>query len=312
MHSAQAPAAVRTDVATPVAETAKRQHVSNQPSATAPRGLPERPDSAAPKVQSPSKSNRGAESEEGQEKVAEEEKHTDETDSVEEDAHAVLCSYAERERSTCSELRSRSLSRHVLPNSVSFSSIDRLHEAVLGLVHKQIPCMDYITASGSQLVFSAQIGKQPSCKTSRKRGRTDEYDAQIEASVSKLRKVGNTIQVEIDAAQTLLKRCLAELKGPSGETLIQSYGIFARPLGASHTGSLRILVGLLLHSGVGVSLSCLKHCLGSCWMDGMVTLDDSACGVRGVDLPVSPEGNVSNSMGNKPMLIVTSIPRMVS
>jgi hypothetical protein len=67
------------------------------------------------------------------------------------------------------------------------------------------------------------------------------------------------------------------------------------------------VLAFLIHSGVAVKLNELKIALERCWRDGAVTSENSIMGLEISNLPLSVEGKISQSFGNRPLFLVTSI-----
>ena len=112
---------------------------------------------------------------------------------------------------------------------------------------------------------------------------------------------------ELDVAQDVLVRTVKQLRGPSQELLVQSYAMLSRKLAPSDERP-RVVIALRLNAGIAVPVSLLKHCLGSCWRDGVVSTASSVNGVCDQDLPLTEECSASMELGNAPMLVVTSVP----
>lgn len=118
------------------------------------------------------------------------------------------------------------------------------------------------------------------------------------------------LQSELETAQVVIEKALG-LRGPAGEVLVQSYALLTRKLKPTDVQP-SVVVAMRLNSGLAVPISALKRCLGSCWVDGVVSSERAVSGVCDRDLPLTEEGAASMAMGNLPLLVVTSVPKPAS
>ena len=245
-------------------------------------------------------------------------------------AHATL-SAAARVLACIDTKLVKNVSRHVLPPTVSFSNVAALlaaaKAATTGSSNSRPPKM-FLGSSGSQLVFSAHFPSAPpptpttttpapapapapsaAASSSGKRKR-DLVEDQAEGA-SRARKrlqtsVGGAVtSQQLDVAQRVVNDVL-QLRGPLGEVAVLSYAMLTRKLGADTKPAL--IVSFRINGGVPLSVLALKRALGSCWRDGAISTENAVNGVCERDLPLSEEAMSSARLGNKPILIVTSVP----
>ena len=114
---------------------------------------------------------------------------------------------------------------------------------------------------------------------------------------------------QLDVAQRVVDDVL-QLRGPLGEVAVLSYAMLTRKLGADTKPSL--VVAFRINGGVPLSVLSLKRALGACWRDGAISTENAVNGVCERDLPLSEEAASSARLGNKPILVVTSVPALDS
>ena len=258
-------------------------------------------------------------------------------------AHATL-SAAARVLACVDSKLVKTVSRHVLSATVSFSNVAALlaaaKAATPGSSNSKPPKM-FLGSSGSQLVFSAHFPSAPppplpppppppppsttatttpalappppvATTSSSGKRRRDLAEDQAEGA-SRARKrlqtsVGSQSAVtsqHLDVAQRVVNDVL-QLRGPLGEVAVLSYAMLTRKLGADPDPSL--IVAFRINGGVPLSVLSLKRALGACWRDGAISTEDAVRGVCERDLPLTEEAASSARLGNKPILIVTSVP----
>lgn len=211
------------------------------------------------------------------------------------------------------------VSRHVLPDTISFKTLASLHSAAKDACKTSQP-LDVIATSGSDLIFSVKLsptldresGGVRSKSGKRKRDLADNHCLQVQTCIKKLNVgSGSVSQSEVDIAEAVLTRIVRDMRGPNGEMLVESFGVFVRKLG-DQDGRASLVLAVRINSGLAVPIGQLKHALGSCWQDGVVSSQSSVMGIQQEDLPLTDEGNASLSQGNRPLLVVTSVPRSAS
>ena len=189
----------------------------------------------------------------------------------------------------------------------------------------------FLGSSGAQLVFSAHFPSAPppppptapapappapappappTAASSSGKRRRDLAEDQAEGA-SRARKrlqtsAGNVVSPQqLDVAQRVVDDVL-QLRGPLGEVTVLSYAMLTRKLGASPA----LIVAFRVNGGVPLSVLALKRALGACWRDGAISTENAVNGVCERDLPLSEEAASSARLGNKPILVVTSVPTL--
>ena len=210
-----------------------------------------------------------------------------------------------------------SVSRHVLPDVVTFSDLARLHSIVKDANRTQKQ-LDFVATSGRNLVFSSRAAPIPANVPSSllgpggggKKRRRDDVEDQCEA-VQQARRRMERQHTDISSecytrAEKVLRDALCSLRGPYGEILVQSQLMLRKKLQPNDTHH-TLVVALRLNAGIPVPVTTLKRVLGDCWTDGVVASVEEVMNVTGTDLPMSEEGAASDAMGNASMLVVTSV-----
>ncbi len=229
---------------------------------------------------------------------------------------------AERVSATESTCYNR-VSRHVMPGTISFTTIASLHRVALGMA-KTHPTKDYLATEGKELVYTFNLnwrmfdptigalpGPPPLPKSAKKRRRDDREDQTERVAQTRdrlARATPSLPEAELDTARDVLTNLVNELRGPANEVVVQSFAILARKLSPSDAAP-RVVISLRLNAGVAVSVALLKRCLGPCWADGAITIESSVSSVSDADMPLSAEAEASRAFGNAPLLLVTSVPR---
>ena len=233
-------------------------------------------------------------------------------DETRSELHAELSQRATEVGATSSQLVG-SVSRHVLPETVSFADLAKLHSHVKHSATR-VPQFDFVTTSGDELVFSTRFDFVPTAPVTppartakRKRDGVEERCDAIDAASRRLRRIHPEIPVsEYEVAETVLKSSISTLRGPHGEVLVQSCCVLAKKLRATDTRS-SLVVAMRLNAGIPVPVTTLKRAMASCWHDGVVSSLATVMGVVETDLPLSDEGQASLDEGNRSMLVVTSV-----
>jgi len=242
-------------------------------------------------------------------------------------AHESLAACASGVGATDSKLVGR-VSRHVVPPSVSFTNLARLHDAAKALRSDAVgKVQDYVGTSGKNLVYSARFDHAASAahapppfspsplsptgaaSASRKRRREDDELEALEVAVNDARKKVKSAKdipaTDVDAAEALIGRALQTLRGPAGERVVQSYGLLPKKLDADDASE-RLVVALRCTPGVALSISSLRSAMGGFWQDGMVSVESDEPSLK---LPSTEEGRIAEANGNASLLVVTSAPR---
>jgi|TARA_B110000114_G_C15096901_1_gene402147 hypothetical protein len=242
--------------------------------------------------------------------------------------HAALTTVAQNQGCTSSKLVG-TVSRHILPPTASFYNVSALHsKAHTSSTSAAVLQRTFLATSESSLVFSARfetvttktpidvepkpLSADPMLSASngkRKRNMHEDQEEAVSRAKKRLSSVNSPeLESELETAQAVIERVLT-LRGPMGEVLVQSYAILTKKLKPTDA-SMSVVIAIRLNAGIPVSVASIKRSLGPCWKDGVVSSTNSVNGVCDRDLPLTEEGKASKRMGNDPMLIVTSIPKL--
>lgn len=237
--------------------------------------------------------------------------------------HQALAAVANKQNCTASSLEDGGVSMHTLPETASFSNVDALARAT--------NAPTYIGTSEGDLVFSAHLERagggekkeegeeeEEECRPKKRRranghgtggaGEAESEDARnIAAARSRLEKSVLELQSdELDAAQKVLTKLVAELRGPAGEVVVQSTAMLAKKL-APDDERQRVVVAARLNAGVAMRIEALRACMGPCWADGLLTTLPTLHGIGSIELPLSEEARAASQFGNATVLLVTSV-----
>ena len=111
---------------------------------------------------------------------------------------------------------------------------------------------------------------------------------------------------DFETANKIVSNMLIRLRSTDNQPVVQSYGIFTKKLLPTDEKK-RVVLAFLIHAGLAIKLTELKIALENCWRDGAVTSELSVMGLEISNLPLSDEGKISESFGNRPLFLVTSI-----
>lgn len=214
-----------------------------------------------------------------------------------EDLHAGLSAAVHARGGRDSVLRN-GLSKHSLPSTITFASLNRFHE----LVRETMPSATlFLGTVGSDLIMSVRVVSSNG-KRKKKRAREDPVD--LGESLARLR--GLAPAREIERVKELLTRLYEELKGSQEEPAIQSTSIEFTKFQAVDP-SPRAVIAVRVHAGLPLPLHRLKASLGPSWEDGAVTTLDSIQTMTCSLPPLSAEGKVALEAGSVSWSFLTSI-----
>lgn len=240
-----------------------------------------------------------------------------------ETAHEAVVTVARRHHVQSSSLIG-TVSRHVLAPTTTFQTLASLHGGAKD-ANKIMRAYDFVATSGAQLVFSVkfnlpisvaagEVEPEPRSRTNkRKRDLADGHCMQVQNCVKRVNTgAGSAVpRQEVDVAEAVLTRMVRDVRGPNGEMLVESFGVFVRKLSEQDERP-SLVLAVRINAGLAVPVSQLKAALGSCWQDGVVSSESSVMGVQDSDLPLTDEGSASLAQGNSPLLVVTSVPKVAS
>ncbi len=221
-------------------------------------------------------------------------------------------SEAARQNHAISSSLINNVSRHKMQNTISFSNLSAMHNAVKK-ASALLPQHDYIAASRGDLVFSSRIEPFKRVGVSEsvavKRRRTEQnYNAfeRVYEMRKEFAKSTTMTSIELENAQELLCAALRDLRGSNGEQMVQTFSMLSRKLKSADSEHC-LVIAIRINSGLPVSITMLKRIMGNCWKDGIVTIEKETEQVSLKDLPLSEEGEVADSLGNSPLLLVTHV-----
>ena len=214
--------------------------------------------------------------------------------------HEKLTRVASAVHATSSELKG-SVSRHVLPDTISFSALHTLHEAAKALAGKS-HC-DFLTVRLDQLIFSYAGNYEKLGNGKRK------HETGVEEDVEKLMQplVNKVALAQSTKTKEVAVRLLRDLKGANNERLVQSVSIAHQKLRPTDSEP-RVIIAVRMASGLSIPVGKLKGALGDCWADGALTVDNSSELVSSFSLPMSEEGQLYEQLGHKALRLVTAVP----
>lgn len=183
------------------------------------------------------------------------------------------------------------VSRHVLPASIPFSTLNTL----LTLIHESDPALVLlIGTSGGKLILSI---KAEAKRKKRVREET-EADPRVEKKLVGLEGSGE----EVERAREALTKMLA-LSGSASEPVVQALTIERKAL----AGKPRHVIAARLHAGVAVPLRSIKDALGSGWADGAVTTEASFPSIDVAFPSVTEEGRAAEDVGERSCVVVCAM-----
>jgi hypothetical protein len=226
--------------------------------------------------------------------------------------HASLVAVANAQHCRSSTLTPTNVSLHTLPETASFANVETLASAVKST--------SYIATQGKDLVFSVRLAaseekeheehedadEEPRPKKRRRDTSAEEADRVATARSRLAKSVPTLPSDELDIAQQVLTRLVLNLRGPSGEIVVQSYALLSKKLCVDDDRA-RVVIAVRLNAGIELKVELLKSCLGSCWNDGLLTTLPTLQGIGKVELPLSEEAAAAAFFGNMSLLLVTSV-----
>lgn len=227
------------------------------------------------------------------------------------DQHESVSKVAATQNAENSTFRN-GVSVHRMRQSVSFSNL----AAILGAAADQAQRTFVGTMDGC-IVVSVNFGYErkapaPPPARSKKRSRDPHEEAAEQAVAQVRRRVVDTSELDdatLGAAQSALRALLADLRGASGETAIESWGLsFKKPEATGTTQRPRLILSVRLTPGVAVPLELLFRLLGpKCKTDGMMTTQDSAALASGFNLPLSEQAQAAEAHGQRALTLFATV-----
>jgi hypothetical protein len=242
-------------------------------------------------------------------------------DVLREKSHALLSAVAKMQQCKVGTLVGK-VSAHELPRTVSFQVLERLHQCCKE-ASALCPQSAYVGTDGARMVFSVRFddggggegegegdgdgeadGDAPPRGVKRQRV-VDNCDDRVEAVLAGLRKA-KVADAKAKQAGDVLRKLLARLRGQQRETAVDSFCVTTKKL-APEDAAPRVVLAVRLNAGIAVPLGALQRCLGACWKDGVLSIEDDVGGVSVADLPRSGLSKAAGEFGIASMHFVTSV-----
>lgn len=190
------------------------------------------------------------------------------------------------------------LSKHVLPPTVTFSTLGRFHE----LVQEAMPAATmFLGTVGGDLVMSARVV----ASNGKKKRPRDEEEVDIGSRLARLHEVAPAC--EIARVKEFLERIYRDLRGSRDEPCVMASSVEFTKLQATDKAK-RAVVAVRIHSGIPLPLHRLKSAMGGSWGDGAITTLGSIATMACSLPPISAEGKVALEAGNVSWSFLTSLP----
>ena len=228
----------------------------------------------------------------------------DERDTIER-VHAALSKAAETQNVKKSTLHDSTSVHEFSAESASFGNLKALW-SVACAHNAELRVETFVGNRGNDLIFSARLGTDtaspaPSDAPPAKRARTsggDQDAERLEELRASLLKRCPT--AEVSAAIDCMSRLVKLRVDEEAVRVVVSYTLLLRKLSSVDTRP-RLVIAVRLVSGFAIPLGPLKRALGSLWVDGLLSTDETAGGLKVGDLsaPASPCGT---------LVMVTSVP----
>ena len=210
------------------------------------------------------------------------------------------------------------VSSHRLNGSLSFRGISAFLEATKsqdGIKAEQV----FVGTVDRQLNISVVFHYKrppPPAQSGKKRNKHEEASLQalyekidealdrVRASVQKSN--GETMDEEVlTGARQSLQSLLVQLKGPSDEEVVESWGLSASSPTTVAMGRPSLILSMRMSGGIPVPLSTLRRALGRSFNDGVVTTEQHA--PQGFTLPITEQGAAIQAHGQSSLLIHASV-----
>tara|TARA_X000001036_G_scaffold223662_1_gene209334 strand:- start:3633 stop:4325 length:693 start_codon:yes stop_codon:yes gene_type:complete len=198
------------------------------------------------------------------------------------------------------------VSRHLLPETVSFKNIEALRSATT-----KGNC--FVGTLAKDLAFSVEFEEPEDAdcdlppKKRRRQSDAEDQAERVAAARGRLAKAMPDLPAaELDIAEKVLIKTVNALRGSEGEVCLQSYALLGKKLRDSDPRP-RVVIAARLNAGISIPVALLKTCMGECWADGLLTTLESIQGISEIDLPLSDEATTAQHYGNASLMLVTSV-----
>jgi len=182
------------------------------------------------------------------------------------------------------------VSRHQLPSTIGFSSLNQMLTFVKEADTEQTV---FVGTSGGNLVVT--VKKTGARK--KKRGREDDQTG--------LSRGIEGTKAELAELESVLSR-LNSICASAGEPAVQGTTVERRKLNANDEET-RIVIAARFHAGLAIPLSSIKDALRGSWSDGAVTTEDSFAAMDVAFPSLTEEGRAAEEVGGVSFVVVSSL-----
>ena len=245
--------------------------------------------------------------------------------------HAALGARAASLQPTEGALRN-GVSSYRVKSTLAFPALDDFAQHAGEAVPAPADARLFLGSLDGRLVVSARLRTDeaaaapppPTTGRSKKRGR-DDCSERAERAVASIRPRADTAELRaaVDLAKATIEELLRAVRGPAGEELFEACGlslaVAQQTTASASTGAAgaagaptssqrpKLIIAARLAAGVPVPLLKLKRALGSCFKDGMVTVDAASLGPS-YQLPLSAAGQAVENGGQRSIVLFAAVP----
>lgn len=235
----------------------------------------------------------------------------------ESDAHQKVSAAAAAHLRATSHSLKGAVSSHKLSGSLAFRQLSAFLEAVKNVAKvkaEQVFIGTVDSVVSVSVVFNFKR-KQEHVSGKKRRSNddaeVDELHEKIKTAIDRVRTSaqktnGSAVDDEVlNGANQILRTLLVQLKGPSGEEVVESWGLSASSPTGNALGRPNLILSVRMSAGLPVPVSTLRRCLGSSFVDGMVGNHNDP--TLSFALPITEQGAVSDREGQKSLILHTAV-----
>ena len=232
------------------------------------------------------------------------------------DVHQRVSTAADVHLKACSHELKGAVSSHRIESSLSFRSLGAFLDVIKSsdqIKAEQVfvgtlDCNLYVSVA-----FRYEKPTPPPVKKKRRieeDAREDAIAKNIEKTIDRVRSVAQKTNSQVVDEEVLtgasqsLQSLLTTLKGPSGEDVVESWGLSATSASGLQVGRPSLILSMRLSAGMPVSVSTLRRSLGRSFVDGMLTTSNSKSSYT---LPITEQGAATEREGQASMLLHASV-----
>lgn len=231
-------------------------------------------------------------------------------------AAATALAFHNRLQQSASQLRVQrsslngTVSSHVFPDTITLSQLLSFQKIAAG---EKCSSNSFIGTVSGDLILS--VNPSRSVVESRKRKVSTAAD-EAQRAVSRLRRSGDKSEKISDASYNVATSTLTsllDLKGPSGESVIESWAVSIRQFGeygaaATPNQEPSLVIAMRMAAGAAVPAHFLVSALHSL-KDGMLTTSQEKVN-QDFDLPLTEQGREAHEHGQRSVLLLASVPHV--